>query len=226
MRERDRQKAIVTWAIIGSVLLHRYRRNKTFLDYNSPWELTVAVVLSAQTTDDMVNKVTPGLFYAYPTPQALAKAPLQKIEMLINRLGFYRSKARHIQNAAKVLITEFNGKVPDDPILIQKLPGVGRKSAVAIISNAYNKNIGIPVDTHVIRFVKRFGLTSESDPTKIEQDLLQIIPKKDWKRAGYAIKEYGRKEGRARGYKPQEDPLIQAIKISDHLRNPNTALPE
>jgi endonuclease-3 len=201
-----------TWKKIWSVLGKKYRRDHTFLEYRTPWELTVAVILSAQTTDDGVNKATPGFFKAFPTPKKLAEASIVDIEAKIKTLGFYRAKARYIQNAAKVLLKEFGGIVPDDEKEIQKLPGVGRKSAVAIISNAYNKNIGIPVDTHVIRFVKRFNLTKATDPSKIEQDLLQIIPKKDWKRAGYAIKEYGRKEGRARGYKPEEDPVMQAVK--------------
>ncbi len=200
------------WQKIAPILLKKYKRSHTFLVYRTPWELTVAVILSAQTTDEGVNKATPALFKAFPTPQKLAKAPIEKIEQYIKTLGFFRAKARHVQNAAKVLVKEFKGIVPDDVERIQRLPGVGRKSAVAIISNAYNKNIGIPVDTHVIRFVKRFGLTRATDPSKIEQELLVIIPKKDWKRAGYAIKEYGRKEGKARGYKKELDPLIQVLK--------------
>ncbi len=116
-----------------------------------------------------------------------------------------------MKRSAQILIDEFDGVVPDDENEIQKLSGVGRKSAVAIISNAYNKNIGIPVDTHVIRFVKRFNLSNKKDPSKIEQELLHIIPKKNWRRAGYAIKEYGRKEGKARGYKPEQDPLQKAF---------------
>ena len=212
MNNQDLAKATAVWKKIGPVLLRKYRRDHTFLDYRTPWELTVAVILSAQTTDEGVNKITPALFKTYPTPEKMMKAPIENIEKLINSLGYYRSKAKYIKKAAEILIKEFKGIVPDDALLIQKLPGVGRKSAVAIISNAYNKNIGIPVDTHVIRFVKRFQLTSAIDPSKIEQDLLQIIPKKDWKRAGYAIKEYGRKEGRARGYKQCEDPLMQVLK--------------
>lgn len=211
MTPRTLEHSRAIWRAIAPTLLRRYKRSKTFLDYGNPWELTVAVILSAQTTDEGVNKATPGLFAAFPTAEKLAKAPIAQIEAKIKTLGFYRSKARHIQNAAKVLVKEFGGVVPSDPILIQKLPGVGRKSAVAIISNAYNKNIGIPVDTHVIRFVKRFSLTKATDPTKIEQDLLQIIPKKDWKRAGYAIKQYGRLEGKARGYKKEHDPLMQVL---------------
>jgi len=220
MKSQDLRRRQQIWQIIGPVLLRVYKRNATFLDYATPWQLTVAVTLSAQTTDEGVNKVTPALFATYPTPSALAKAPLVKIERLISSLGFYRTKARYIKAAAEILIKEFKGVVPHDPILLQKLPGIGRKGAVAVISNAYPKykNIGIPVDTHVIRFAKRFNLSSATDPSKIEQDLLQIIPKKEWKRAGYAIKEYGRKEGRARGYREEADPLVQAL-IKKSTRN-------
>jgi endonuclease-3 len=193
------------------VLLKKYKRDETFLDYRNPWELTVAVILSAQTTDDGVNKITPSLFGAFPTPEAMAKAPVASIVKYIKKVGYYNSKANYLKKAAQVVVKEFGGHVPDDEELIQKLPGVGRKSAVAIISNAYKRNIGIPVDTHVIRFAHRFGLSKHKDPSKIEKDLLAIIPKKDWKRAGYAIKEYGRKEGKARGYKRDLDPLWSAI---------------
>ncbi len=208
--ELERSRAI--WKKIGPVLLRNYRRDQTFLNYKNPWELSVAVTLSAQTTDEAVNRATPALFNAFPTPEKLAKAPIGKIEEKIKTLGFFRSKAKYIKAAAMILVKEFKGVVPHDPALIQKLPGIGRKGAIAVISNAYPKyaNIGIPVDTHVIRFAKRFNLTKATDPSKIEQDLLQIIPKKDWKRAGYAIKEYGRKEGRATGYKKEMDPLEKA----------------
>ena len=212
MKRQDLVKAQKIWSTIAPVLLKQYKRDKTFLDYQNAWELLVAVILSAQTTDDMVNKVTPQLFTAYPTPETLARAPIHKIESLINKLGFYRSKAGYIKKTAELIVKNFNSIVPSDAEQLQTLPGVGRKTAVAVISNVFNKNIGIPVDTHVIRFVKRFALTKETDASKIEKDLLEIIPKKDWKRAGYAIKEYGRKEGKARGYKPEEDPLMKVLK--------------
>lgn len=199
------------WNVIWPVLSKKYKRSKTFLDYRTPWELTVAVVLSAQTTDDGVNRVTPLLFKTFPTPKDIANAKLSDIEKIIRTIGYYRSKSRYIQKSAQILLEQFNGVVPSDPEELQKFSGVGRKSAVAIISNAFNKNIGIPVDTHVIRFAHRFKLSRHIDPSKIEQDLLKIIPKKDWKRAGYAIKEYGRKEGKARGYKPDQDPLWQVV---------------
>lgn len=214
MNSQQLARAKGIWKKIGPILLKKYRRDQTFLNHQNPWELTVAVTLSAQTTDEGVNKVTPHLFKTFPTPEKLAKAPLAKIEKIISSLGFYRSKAKYIKAAAKIVADDWGGIIPHDPVELQKLPGIGRKGAVAVISNAYPKyaNIGIPVDTHVIRFVKRFGLTAASDPSKIEQDLMQIIPQKDWKRAGYAIKEYGRKEGTARGYKKEEDPLVQLLK--------------
>lgn len=214
MTSQQLTKAREVWSRIGPVLLKQYRRDKTFLDYENPWQLTVAVTLSAQTTDEGVNKVTPVLFKTFPTPESLAQAPIQNIEKIIGSLGFFRSKAKYIKNAAQIVAQDFKGVIPHDPIELQKLPGIGRKGAVAVISNAFPKyaNIGIPVDTHVIRFVKRFGLTKATDPSKIEQDLMQIIPQKDWKRAGYAIKEYGRKEGKARGYKKEEDPLVKILK--------------
>ena len=201
-----------TWKKIWSVLNRRYKRTETFLNYKNPWELTVAVILSAQTTDEGVNKATPELFKRFPKPIDLAGASIVEIEKCIKTLGLYKSKAKYIKQSAEILMSEFDGIVPDDPRELQKLKGVGRKSAVAIISNAFNKNIGIPVDTHVIRFAKRFKLSNKKDPSKIEQDLLKIIPKKNWKRAGYAIKEYGRKEGRSRGYSSENDPIVKMLK--------------
>ncbi len=199
------------WKIIWPVLRSKYKRTATFLNYRNPWELTIAVILSAQTTDDGVNKVTPALFEKYPTPEKLGSGNVSDIAKIIRTIGYFNAKAKYIKHASKIVCDDFRGVVPDDPETIQKLPGVGRKSAVAIISNAYNKNIGIPVDTHVIRFVHRFRLSNKRDPSKIERDLLEIIPKKDWKRAGYAIKEYGRKEGKARGYDQGADPIWRAL---------------
>lgn len=196
---------------MSPVLLKRYKRTATFLDYRNPWELAVAVILSAQSTDDGVNKITPALFAELPDACAMGRAPIARIVGLIKRVNYHNAKARYLKAAGKMVCDHFAGRVPDTVADLQKLPGVGRKSAVAILSNAYNKNVGIPVDTHVIRFAHRFGLSHHRDASKIEQDLLAIIPKKDWKRAGYAIKEYGRKEGRARGYDKTEDPLWQEL---------------
>jgi endonuclease-3 len=212
MIRQDLEKAQGVWKKIGPVLLKQYKRDKTFLDYNNPWELLVAVILSAQTTDDLVNKITPALFKKYPTPQALAKASVVDIQKYVQKVNYFRMKAGYIQKTASILVKEYDSEVPLDIEKLQTLSGVGRKTAIAVMTNLVDIPYGIPVDTHVIRFVKRFGLTKATDPSKIEQDLLQIIPKKDWKRAGYAIKEYGRKEGKARGYKAEIDPLMIVLK--------------
>ncbi len=195
------------WKVIWSTLSKHYKRTKTFLDYQTHFQLLIAVIMSAQTTDDGVNKITPALWKKYPKPTDLAKANSRDVENIIHAVGYYRAKAGYIIRTAQMIVKDFKGIVPDDEKLLRKLPGVGRKTAVAVLSNAFNKNIGIPVDTHVIRFVKRFHLSRQTNPDIIERELLEIIPKKDWRRAGYAIKEYGRKEGKARGWKPELDPV-------------------
>jgi endonuclease-3 len=200
------------WNVISPVLLKRYKRDATFLDFKNPFELLIAVILSAQTTDDGVNKITPVLFKKYPTPKKLATAPLADLEKILHPVGYYRAKARYIKRTAEIVVKEFKSVVPPDETKLRTLPGVGRKTAVAVLSNAFGMNIGIPVDTHVIRFVKRFGISKSKNPDVIERELLEIIPKKDWRRAGYAIKEYGRKEGKARPYNPNVDPVMQALK--------------
>lgn len=202
------------WRTIAPVLLKQYKRDKTFLDYQNPWQLLVAVILSAQTTDELVNKITPELFKKYPTPQKMAKVSIAEIQPYVQKVNYFRMKAGYLKKTAELLVQEFSGEVPLDIDKLQTLSGVGRKTAIAVMTNLVDTPYGIPVDTHVIRFVKRFNLTKVTDASKIEQDLLQIIPKKDWKRAGYAIKEYGRKEGKARGYKPENDPLVVVLKNS------------
>ncbi len=209
MTSQQLKKAKEIWAMIGPILLTKYKRDKTFLDYTNPWELLVAVILSAQTTDELVNKITPALFKKYPTPAKMAKANIADIQMLVQKVNYFRMKAGYLKKTAEILCKDFGGTVPLDIDKLQTLAGVGRKTAVAVMTNLAREPHGIPVDTHVIRFAHRFKLSRHTDASKIEQDLLQIIPKKDWKRAGYAIKEYGRKEGKARGYKKDEDPLVK-----------------
>ena len=208
MSNQQLQKSKEIWECIGPVLFKKYKRDKTFLDYSYPFELLIAVILSAQTTDELVNKITPALFAKYGTPAKMAKAKVEDLQVLVQKVNYNRVKAGYIQKTAKILMENFGGSVPLDVEQLQTLSGVGRKTAIAVMTNLSDTPYGIPVDTHVLRFVKRFNLTKNTDASKVEQDLLQIIPKKDWKRAGYAIKEYGRKEGKARGYKPEIDPLM------------------
>jgi len=198
------------WKAIWPTLSRQYKRTATFLDYTTHFQLLIAVIMSAQTTDDGVNKITPILWKKYPRPIDLAQANPRDVENIIKPVGYYRAKTKYIIKTAQMIVNNFNGIVPDDAKSLQTLSGVGRKTAVAVLSNAFNKNIGIPVDTHIIRFIKRFHLSRQTNPDRIEQELLEIIPKKDWRRAGYAIKEYGRKEGKARGWKPELDPVWAA----------------
>lgn len=200
------------WKAIGPVLLRKYKRTATFLDHRNEWELLVAVILSAQMTDEGVNKITPALFSNYPTPEALARAPITAIEKLVRGVNYFRVKAGYIKRTAELVVKNHAGNVPNTVEELTAFPGVGRKTAVAVLANGFSLYVGIPVDTHVIRFAKRFGLTTYSDASKIERDLLQIIPQSKWNAAGYAIKEYGRKEGRARGYRKENDPLWYAFK--------------
>ncbi len=206
------KKPEVIWKGIWPTLSKHYKRTATFLDYTTHFQLLIAVIMSAQTTDDGVNKITPNLWKKYPRPTDLARANPHDVEKIIHAVGYYRSKAKYIIETAKIIVKKFKGIVPADEKLLRTLPGVGRKTAVAVLSNAFNKNIGIPVDTHVIRFAKRFHLSKSTNPDRIEQELLEFIPKRDWRRAGYAIKEYGRKEGRARGWNPEKDPVWQVFK--------------
>ena len=201
-----------TWNIISPILLKKYKRTKTFLNHQNNWELLVAVILSAQMTDEGVNKISGELFKRFPTPEIMAKAKVSEIVKYVKSVNYFNAKARYLKKTAELLVKNFHGQVPDTVEDLMTLSGVGRKTAVAVLANGFGKFIGIPVDTHVIRFVKRFGLSKSSDASKIEQELLQIIPKKQWNLAGYAIKEYGRKEGRARNYKSERDPLFLALK--------------
>ena len=205
------RQAQKTWAAIWPVLTKTYTRTKTYLDHRNAWELLIAVILSAQTTDEGVNKVTKKLFAAYPTTKKLADAPLADIAKIITSVGYFNTKARYIKETSRRIVADFKGSVPLDEEVLRRLPGVGRKTAVVVLSHLGDTNFGIPVDTHVIRFAHRFKLSQSKNPDQIERDLQAIIPKKDWKRAAYAIKDYGRKEGKARGYHPEEDPLVQAL---------------
>ncbi len=181
----------------------------TALKYTNPWELLVATILSAQTTDKQVNKVTEKLFKKYPTLQDYAKANLNEFQKDISSIGFYKNKAKFILEAAKMIEEKFNGKVPDTMQELLELPGVARKTANVILSNAFGKIEGIAVDTHVKRFAQKFELTDHSDPEKIEQDLMKIVPKKDWSNWTHRLIEYGRQICPARKHECQNHPLTK-----------------
>jgi endonuclease-3 len=162
------------------------------LDYDDPWHLLVAVILSAQTTDVGVNRVTPVLFERFPNAQDLAGADVTEVEGIVRPTGFYHNKTKSIMAAARMVMTEFDGHVPDTMEGLMRIPGVARKTANIVISNAYGKVEGIAVDTHVFRLSHRLGLTEEHDPDKVERDLCALLPKDQWFHVNYRFIDHGR----------------------------------
>jgi endonuclease-3 len=163
------------------------------LDRNNAFELVCATILSAQCTDDRVNKVTPALFKKYPSPQAMAKAPLPKLEALIRTTGFFRQKAKSLKGTATRLVERHGGAVPRTLAELIELPGVARKTASVVLGTAYGLAEGVVVDTHVQRLAMRLGLTRSTDVKKIEQDLMQVIPHERWIRFSHQIIWHGRR---------------------------------
>jgi len=170
-----------------------FPRAGMMLRYKNNWELLVAVELSAQCTDKKVNQVTEKLFKKYRTLDDYARAKQKNFEKDIYSTGFYRNKAKNILAAAKMIKKEYGGKLPRTMGEMLEVPGVARKTANVVLGNAYGVVEGIAVDTHVRRLSRLFGLTKEHDPNKIEQDLMEILPKKEWFRFTYRMIEYGRK---------------------------------
>ena len=162
------------------------------LNYTTPWELLVAVQLSAQCTDKMVNNITEKLFKKYKKLEDYVAADPREFERDIFASGFYRNKTKNILAAAHMIKKEFGGEVPRTMGEILKLPGVARKTANVVLIEAYGVVVGIPVDTHVIRFVQRFDLSDYKDPVKIERDLMELLPRREWKNFTHRVIQYGR----------------------------------
>ena len=165
---------------IISLLSQKYPSPKCALEHENPWQLLVATILSAQCTDKRVNMITPNLFKKYPTVESFAKADIKELEEVIHSAGFYHNKAKNIISCAKELINKFNGILPQTLDELTKLPGVGRKTGSVLLGSAFGKAEGIVVDTHVSRLSQKIGLTKQSDPEKIEKDLMKIVEKKHW----------------------------------------------
>ncbi len=183
------------------ILEKAYPAAATSLTFRSPWELLVATVLSAQCTDERVNKVTPGLFVKFPDVAAFARADQATLEAEIRSTGFFRNKAKNLLGAARKLTAEFGGRVPETMAELITLPGVARKTANIVLSSAFHKAEGIAVDVHVARLSQRMGLTRLSVPEKIERDLLALVPRKYWLTFNHMFVLHGRAICRAR--KPQ-----------------------
>lgn len=171
---------------------------KIALNYTNPLELLVATILSAQCTDERVNEVTKKLFKKYKTPEDYAKADLKELEQDIRSTGFYKSKAKNIKRCCQILVKKFGSQVPKTMAEMLELPGVARKTANIVLSNAYGVIEGIAVDTHVRRVSRRLGLTSNEDPNKIERDLMKVVPKTHWMRFTDLLIFHGRRVCKAK----------------------------
>ncbi len=186
--KKEKEKA----KIIFDILSKEYPNPRPALIYNSPFELLIATILSAQTTDDNVNKVTVNLFKKYKTPEDYVNAPIEELQQDIFSTGFYKNKARNLKGCCAGLIEKFNGEVPKKLEELVKLPGVGRKTASVVLGNAF----GIPaiaVDTHVKRLSNLIGLSKNSNPDKIEADIKALLPEKYWTNSSHWLQAHGRR---------------------------------
>jgi endonuclease-3 len=173
-------------------LKQMYPKAKCALDFTNAFELLIATILSAQSTDVRVNIVTKSLFRKYPSPQAFASANQVEMERDVKQTGFFRNKAKAVIAASKAIVEKHNGEVPRTMDELTALPGVGRKTANVVLSNAYKIAVGIVVDTHVTRVSARLGLTATDDAVKIEQDLMKLIPQKEWTNFSHRLIAHGR----------------------------------
>jgi len=185
------------------------------LDHRTPWELLVATILSAQCTDVRVNLVTPELFRRFPSPQAMAKASLPELEELVRTTGFYRNKAKSIQGAARKIIANFGGEVPQTLAELITVPGAARKTANVVLGVCFGKAEGVVVDTHVFRIARRLELAKGDTPEKVEQELMQALPRERWIGFSHQIIQHGRKVCMARNPKCGECNLETLCRSKD-----------
>jgi endonuclease-3 len=192
---------------INKRLIVVYPHPKVALDFTTPLELLVATILSAQTTDKLVNTITPPLFMKYPNAAAYANASVEDIDSFILKVNFHTNKAKHIKAASQMIIKKYNGIVPDTMEELDALPGVARKTANVVLGQAFHKAEGIAIDTHMIRLSKKLGLTQEKDPVKIERDLMQLIPREEWIDFASRLILFGREYCPARPHECANCPL-------------------
>lgn len=205
MATSEAQRALTLLARLKAL----YPNATCTLNYETPVQLLVATILSAQCTDERVNKVTPELFARFPDAKAIAEAKREDIETLIRSTGFYRNKAKSIQGACEMIVSQFGGHVPDTMSDLLKLPGVARKTANVVLAHAYGVNAGVTVDTHVKRLSHRLGLTEKSDPKQIEKDLMALLPQAEWENWSIRLIYHGREVCKAR------QPLCEVCTLAD-----------
>lgn len=191
------------------ILRKNYPKARVALRHKSAFELLVSTILSAQCTDARVNKITPGLFKRFKGPKAFARAKQSVLEKEVHSTGFYKNKSKNIIASSNKIINEFGGKVPDTMAELTTLPGVARKTANIVLSSSFHKAEGIAVDTHVKRLSGRLGFSKETDPNKIEKDLMEMVPRKDWLDFNYILVTHGRETCMAR------KPLCPQCKIKE-----------
>ena len=189
-----------------------YDGEKSSLDFTTPFELLIAVMLSAQCTDARVNIVTHQMYQKYNTPEQFANMNLKKIEKLISSISFYKNKAKHMKECSRQIINDFHGEVPQTMEELTSLAGIGRKSANVILLEAFGKCEGIAVDTHALRLSNRLGLSKNEDPLKVEQDLLKKIPKKYWRLMNHLLVYHGREVCKA------QKPLCKSCQIMNYCK--------
>lgn len=197
--------------VIVKKLKELFPNAKIILNYSNNWELLVAVELSAQCTDKMVNTVTAKLFKKYKKLEDYVAASSQEFEQDIRSTGFYKNKTKNILAASKLIKEKYSGQIPRTMSEILTIPGVARKTANVVLGNAYGVVEGIAVDTHVRRLSQKFGLTDENDPVKIEKNLMEILPKKEWFDFTYRMIEYGRHYSPSRKVTSSDDPISQLL---------------
>lgn len=193
MGGKNRKQALSRSLAILDILQRTWPKATCELNFRNGYQLTVATILSAQSTDKMVNQVTPALFRRYPTAAALAEAEPDELEKMIHSTGFFRQKARSLLGMARMVVADFGGKIPRTMEEIVKLPGVARKTGNVVLGSAYGVASGVVVDTHVRRVAGRLGLTAETDPVKIEVDLMEVVPRERWIDVGHQLIWHGRR---------------------------------
>ncbi len=204
---------------ILDALYEHYPDANTALNHRNSFELLIATILSAQTTDERVNEVTEELFELYPTPEKLAEAEREDVEQTIRSTGFYRNKAKSIQLTARKLVEEHDGEVPDTMDELLEMHGVARKTANVVLGNAFGKNVGVVVDTHVRRLSNRFGLTEHKKNTdKIEKDLMALFPREHWANLSHLMIHHGRNACKARISEPPEHPICEEYGVECECR--------
>jgi endonuclease-3 len=200
-------------------LYEHYPNPHCALNHRNAFELLCATILSAQCTDVRVNKVTPDLFEAYPTPELMAEAPIQELEELVRSTGFYRNKAKALKESSEIIANEHEGEVPQSMKELLNLRGVARKTANVVLGNAFTINKGVVVDTHVKRLSNRFGLTEEKKNTnKIEKDLMALFPREEWTNVSHLFIHHGRNACKARISEAPDHPVCKKYGVNCECR--------